>query len=131
MPAVPTDLQILDAIYERYYETFASYSGDKSERSAKIYVPIDIKALAAKFGVDEDLIFGRLYYHLEKKHGYKAADGSDVPFFTLRVGGDRHCVNFPYLASILADLRSENRKYRLAITMSVISFAISLYNFFM
>ena len=129
MPSIPTDLAILNSIYERYYATFAAYSPDAKGRSAKIYVPLDIKALAVQFGVDQDIIFGRLYYHLEKKHGYKDADGSLVPFFALRVGGDSHCVNFPYMASVLADLRSENRKYRITATIAVVGFLFSIYNF--
>ncbi len=130
MPRTPTDLQILDRIYERYYASFTAFDEGKPQRSARIYVPIDVAELATHFGVDADIIFGRLYYHLEKKHGYKASDGADVPFFALRVGGDAHCVNFPYLASVLADLRSGDRKYRLATGMAVVSFVISVFNFF-
>ena len=32
-------------------------------------VPIDIPGIAARFGVDPDSIFGRLYYHLDPKYG--------------------------------------------------------------
>lgn len=129
MRRLPTDLQMLNAIYNRYYDAFAAYTDEKPNRGAKIYVPIDIDAIAGEFGVDADLIFGRLYYHLDKKHGYKDDDGSRVPFFTPRVAGDRHCVNFPYLAAVLADLRDENRKFKLATTIAVVSLLVSITSF--
>ena len=133
MRRLPTDLQILNAIYDRYYETFTKYTdGDKS-RSAKIYVPIDIKQIADDLKVDCDIIFGRLYYHLEQKHGYRQDDGSVVLFFSLRAGDDVHCVNFPLLAAVLADLRDQARKYNLAtwiavaaLIMSIVSIVLSI-----
>lgn len=129
MTRAPTDLEILNAIYERYYATFASFSADESARSSKVYVPIDIAQLAKDMSVDEDIVFGRLYYHLDKKYGYKNDDGSYVHLFALVVGGDRHCVNFPYVASVLASLREENRKYRLATTLAIVSLFISVVAF--
>ena len=126
MKRLPTDLQILEAIYERYYETFVKYSEEDHSRSAKIYVPIDIKQLAKDLKVDGDIIFGRLYYHLEKKHVYRQDDGSLVPFFSPRVGGDTHCVNFPLAASVLADLRDQARKYNTATWIAVGSLIIAI-----
>jgi len=35
MKPIPTDLEILEAIYDRYYDDFTSYSEDKPSRSAK------------------------------------------------------------------------------------------------
>lgn len=126
MRILPTDLKILNAIYDRYYDTYASFSEKKSNRSSKIYVPIDIEQIAKDLRVDGDIIFGRLYYHLENKYGYKQDDGLQVHFFGMVIGGDRHCVNFPYVASILADLRDENRKHRIAISIAVFSLIISI-----
>ena len=126
MKRLPTDLKILNAIYDRYYDTFADFTKDDNSRSVKIYVPIDIKELAKNLKVDGDIIFGRLYYHLEKKHGYRQDDGSLVSFFSMGVGGDRHCVNFPLLASVLADLRQENRKFRIATAIAILALIISI-----
>ena len=126
MKTLPTDLKILNAIYEHYYETFVSFSKSDKNRSSKIYIPIDIKTLAEDMGVDPDIIFGRLYYDLDQKYAYKQEDGSNVHFFTLKIGDDRHCVNFPYMASVLAELREKNRKYRIATTIAIFSLFVSV-----
>ena len=123
---LPTDLQILDAIYDRYYETFAKYEEGDKGRSAKIYVPIDIREIGRDLKVGDDIVFGRLYYHLEHKHGYKRDDGASVHFFSLRVGEDVHCVNFPLMASVLADLREKSRKYSVATCIAVVSVIIAV-----
>ena len=102
---LPSDLDILNAIYERHYDCFASYSDASPNRATKIYVPIDIIEIAKTLNVDPDIVFGRLYYHLDKKHRYKRENGAFVHLFAREVGGDRNCVNFPYLASLLAEMR--------------------------
>ena len=122
---LPTDFDILNAIYERYYETFASFTKEKPNRSAKIFVPIDIDALARDMRVDGDIVFGRLYYHLENRYGYMKDDGSLVHLFALKVGDDGHCINFPYAGSVLASLRDENRKYRTATAVAVVSLVVA------
>ncbi len=129
MKPSPTDLQILDTIYNDYYERFLDYSDENKTRSTKNYVPIDLEKIANKLAIDSDLLFGRLYYHLDNKYGYKESDDVEVPFFAIRLGTDKHCINFPYLGAVLADLRDENKKYKLATTMAVISFFISVVSF--
>jgi len=52
-----------------------------------------------------------LYYDLENRYGYTKDDGSKVHFFSLGAGEDRHCVNLPLLASVLAGLRYENKRF--------------------
>ena len=129
MKRLPTDLQLLDTIYSMYYDAFASYPESSPKRSSKIYVPIDIDAIARKFGLDGDIVFGRLYYHLDEKYGYSQKEGGEVHLFTTVVGGDRHCVNFPYVASIVATLRDQDRKYRIATGMASVSLLISVVSF--
>lgn len=129
MKRLPTDLQLLDTIYRSYYDFFASYSEASPKRSSKIYVPIGIEAVARKFDLDGDIIFGRLYYHLDEKYRYKQEEGGEVHLFTPAVGGDRHCVNFPYVASIVASLRDKDKKYRIATGMASVSFLISVVSF--
>jgi hypothetical protein len=123
---LPTDLQILNAIYNRYYRTFTAYSQQNQNRRTKNLVPIDIAQISRDMGVDGDIIFGRLYYHLDKKYRYRQEDSpSYVSFFT-NDGEMPHCVNFPYLASVLAGLRDENKKYQLSIRLSIFSLVISI-----
>lgn len=126
---IPTDLQILNAIYAASFDNYAAYSDANQNRSSKSYVPIDIAAIAKNLNTEVDLVFGRLYYHLEKKYGYKNDDNSFTHFFAPRVGADRHCVNFPYMASVLATLRTEDRKYRLATVMAAVSLFLSVLSF--
>ena len=107
---LPTDLQILNAIYEQYCDTFLLFDRNDPDRDSKIYVPVDSKLIGGQLVVDPNIVFGRLYYHLDHKHGYTKSDGTLVHFFALRVGGDVQCVNFPLLASVLADLRDDDRR---------------------
>lgn len=126
MAKIPTDLKILRVIYDRYYDTFKAYSNENKGRSSKIYVPIDVGEIAKSLDVDADIVFGRLYYHLNEKFSYKHDDGSKVEFFALHVGNDHHCVNFPYLASILADLQDRDRKYRMTTILAGLSLVIAI-----
>ncbi|MAD54073.1 MAG: hypothetical protein CMF18_08380 [Idiomarinaceae bacterium] len=122
----PTDVEVLESIYSKYYRDFTAYEEDESIRASKIYVPISCDEIAKELKVDGDIVFGRLYYHLESKYGYKQSDGSNVHFFAFRVGKERHCVNFPLLSSVLAGLQQEKRKFVLATTISVVSLLISI-----
>lgn len=124
MKKVPTDLEILDEIYERYYDDFAAYSKENPQRETKIFVPIDIEEIAKSLNVDADIIFGRLYYHMNKKYGYRKENGSKVSIYAT-IQGDGHSVNLPLLASVLADLRKKNRKFKIATSIAVFSLIVS------
>jgi len=125
MRILPTDLKILNVIYEEYYDTFISFSKKNPDRSAKNFIPIDIAQIAKRFGVDVDIIFGRLYYHLELKYGYQNPNGTKVSFFALKAGSDKHCINFPYMASVLANLREREKKYSTATNIAIFSLVIA------
>lgn len=125
----PSDLKILNVIYKLYYEEFKNFAQEsdvQNGRVSKIHVPIDCKMIARELGVDSDIVFGRLYYHLEQKYGYKRDDDNKVAFFSLGVGPDRHCVNFPLLASVLAGLQEESSKFKWATVLSFIAVLISI-----
>lgn len=129
----PTDRVILEAIYARYYDEFAAYTKKNPSRASKIYVPIDTRAIADDLGVDGDLVFGRLYYDLEYRYGYRQPDEDGdvwVRFFALAVGGDRHCINFPYMASVLANLRAEVGRFRLATGIALVSLLVAIVSLF-
>ena len=122
---IPTDKEILEVIFEHYKATFAGYAISK-DRSSKIYVPIDCKKIADSLGTEGDIVFGRLYYHLERKHGYAQPDGSKVHFFSLKVGNDAKCVNFPLLVSVLAGLQEEGRRFWIANAASFLSLGVAI-----
>lgn len=126
IPKIPTDLEVLDAIYESYHDDFISFGPGKKNREAKIYVPIDCKNIADKLKVDADIVFGRLHYHLEKKYGYRNDDGSFVHFFSLQVGDDVLCINFPLMTSVLADLRQERNNFQTSTRIAGIALIFSL-----
>ncbi len=125
-PKPPTDRQILQKIYDRYYGEFVAWTPTNQVRSAKMYVPIDIQRLSREFGIDADILFGRLYYVLDHRHGYKREDGSTVPFFTRQAGEDINAVHFPMLASVLAEMREEADRFRLATLISGVSAIIAI-----
>ena len=129
MNKLPTDLQILNFIYNKYYKQFIEFSKDNPTRSASIFVPIDIEMIANNLGVHVDIIFGRLYYHLEKKYGSQKPDGTKVSFFALKIGTDIHCINFPYMASVLANIRDEREKYVTTKIIAIISLVIALLSY--
>jgi hypothetical protein len=123
---VPTDLQILEAIYDQYYSDFTKFvEGPGQPRAAKIYMPIDMDLVGKILGVDGDIIFGRLYYHFRPKYSHEVEQ-----FFTLSVGSEPlrniNCIQFPYMASVLAELQEQERKHRLETRISWLSLAISL-----
>ncbi|MDP6548522.1 MAG: hypothetical protein QF659_00415 [Dehalococcoidia bacterium] len=126
MKRTPTDLAILNVIYESYYDTFPNYENDPSSRSTYLFVPIDIEALAKNLRVNKEIIFGRLYYHLEARYGYKQDDGARVHFFALNMGRHHHRVHFPYLASVLASLREEHHRFQTVTLLALGSFLISV-----
>jgi hypothetical protein len=126
MKNVPTDMAILDKIYNEYYDVFSAFSKEAPNRQSKIFVPVDIKKIAHELGVDEDIVFGRLYYDLEKRYGYREDDGTRVSFFSRAIGKDRDCINFPYAASVLAALRDEKKKFGIATGLAILSLVISI-----
>lgn len=125
----PSDLKILSIIYKLYYEEFTNHSLEKdiqNGRKSKIFVPIDCKMIARELNVDNDIVFGRLYYHMEEKYGYLKNNGSRVAFYTPIAGEDNRCVNFPLLASVLAGLQEENSKFLWATVMSGVALTVSI-----
>ena len=127
---IPTDLEILKVIYSQYYSEFESFKKNSESRLVKVYVPIDVDLIGAKLGVDGDIVFGRLYYHFNNKYSYSNKDGSKVLFFALELGSserkDKHCIQFPLMASVLAELMHEHHKYRVTTIISILSFIVSI-----
>lgn len=123
---LPTDLEVLERIYADYSLAFRAVDREQPSRGTKILVPIDIHRLAARLKTDPEELFGRLYYHLDRKYRYQQENGSFVHLFAFTAGTDRHCINFPYLSAILAEYRAENRRNSWALGVAVGSLWISL-----
>jgi hypothetical protein len=130
MRRLATDREILRAIYDRYYGVFCSFDSAAPSRKTKVYVPIDIPAVAAGLTVDEELVFCRLHYHLEPKYGQPNGK-SEIRFFLKDFppnmpGAERHVVNFPLLEAVLASLEDEYHRVRRATWISVISVSVAI-----
>lgn len=123
----PSDGKILEAIFKGYLGDFVSYDESSASRSSRIYVPIDCEEIANNIGMDPQLLFGRLYYHLDKKHRYAQDDGSKVHLFAFKTGEDRHTVNFPLLAAVLAEHQVSFNRYIFPLVLSVAAFGVSIW----
>src|SRR6185437_8288080 len=126
---LPTDRELLRTIYDRYYSDFVSFNPSNPSRLAKVFVPLDLTLVASELGVDPELVFGRLYYHLEQKYG--APNGnSEIHLFSISASRDgkteRHIINFPLLESALASLEYEHRKFLWPTRIAIFSVAVSL-----
>ncbi len=109
MDEIPTDFEILEDIYFRYYDEFRKYAKKEPDRVARIRVPVDVEEVAEACGVEEDMIFGRIFYHFNKKYSYTDSQGDITTFFTT----DKFeglSVNFPLVASVLADKYAEKKR---------------------
>lgn len=126
MSKLITDRILLKTIHDRYYEEFCSYDEESPGRSSKIYVSVDCEELAKNLGLDPDIVFGRLYYHLDRKYCYKNEDGSRVNLFVMRVGKDHHAVNFPLLSAVVAELEQSHHRFSLPLVISAAALLISV-----
>ncbi len=122
----PTDLEILKFIHDEYFDEFCRYDLHENIRSSKIYISIDCRKVAENFDTNGDIIFGRLYYDIGNRYSYETSDKSKVSLFALKVGGDMHCIHFPYLSSVVSDLRHQNNKTRFTLIASFAAVTISL-----
>ncbi len=126
MNKLPTDLEILNHIYKTYSNDFCHYPFDDNERRSLIYVPIDVKQIAESMKTNPHILFGRLYYHLDQKYRYTQDDGSKVHLFAFKVGKDRHCINYPYLAAIVSERKTEHKRNLLALSLSLLSLVVAV-----
>lgn len=124
-----TDRLLLKAIYEEYYSDFCSFDEENKTRASKNHITIDCKAISSKLYLDHDIVFGRLYYHLEKKYGYKKEDRS-IPLFTTGAGKHRLVVNFPLLSAVLAELEQSHVRFTIPLWLSIVAIAISAFALF-
>ena len=124
MSRLPTDREVLKCIFEMYE---SDYPGEKvgAKGVNDPFVPVDLMAVAARLDTKPELLFGRLYYHLDAKHRYKQDNGAEVNLFLLNVENKGHSVHFPYLSAILAGHDQEYRKHFWSIAFSVLALVLS------
>ena len=126
MARLPTDRYLLQCIFDVYA---ADFPGPKDAGGTGLndpFVPIDIHAIAKRVDMSPELVFGRLYFHLDHKYRYKHESGAITSLFQLQVGDKRHAVQFPYLASILAEKNQEFRRFAFSLGLSAVALGVSI-----
>lgn len=124
--ALHTDREILQCIFDMYLPSYPGPDNKSGQAENDPYLPIDLRAVAARLACSAELLFGRLYYSLDRKHGYATDGGARVHLFAPLVGSKRHCVNFPFLAAILSEQRQENWKYNWTLWVAISAAALSV-----
>jgi hypothetical protein len=126
MSALPTDRQILECIYKMYRDAYPGREPGEARGKSDPYLPIVVTDVATRLGCLPELLFGRLYYHLDAKYRYEQDDGAKVHLFSLMVGSERHCVNFPYLAAVLAEKDEEHSRQLWSVWLSIAALVLSI-----
>jgi hypothetical protein len=126
MSMLPTDRHVLESIYKMYESSYPGPRSASGRGENDPYVEIDLQAVAKKLECNTELLFGRLYYHLDQKYRYKQDNGATVSLFQLQIGGKHHAVQFPYLASILAGFNQEFRRFVISLGVSFAALGISV-----
>ncbi|MFK3845344.1 hypothetical protein [Stenotrophomonas sp. NPDC078853] len=89
-------------------------------------VAIDIELIAKKLRCEKNILFGYLYYHLDRKYGYKTGENSSVHLFAPRAGELRHAINLPYLTAILAVQEQEYTKFSWSLGVAIVALVVSV-----
>lgn len=126
MSKLPTDRKILRCIYTMYQDSYPGPKTPAGHGANDPYIPIDIAAIAARLSCVPELLFGRLYYHLDQKYRYRQDNEAIVSLFSLKVGEKRHAIHFPYLAAMLAGLEHEHRKQAWSLGIALFALVLSV-----
>lgn len=143
---LPTDLEILKALYNLYYEEFLSADDDLYSEKI-IYVYIDTGEIAKELNTDARLLSRRLFWLSEKDESkYTFIYGEEFKKHIKRfesvpgnpqqviIEGANARIDFVWVTSKLADLREREEKFwttaiiaGLAVAISFISLLYSIY----
>ena len=126
LTSLPTDREILKCIFEMYKTTYPGKELGQARGKNDPYLPIDIPEVASRLDCSSEMLFGRLYYHLDAKHRYIQDNGAQVHLFSLKVGQEMHCVNFPYLAAVLAEKDEEHKKQIWSLGVAITALILSV-----
>lgn len=109
MAKLHTDREILRCIFDMYSAEFPR----ENVEAGRVFISIDIPAVAAKLGVDKNLLFGRLHFDMGTRLRHRDPKDPNVTVASLfepQLGSQRHVVNFPYLTAVLASLEEQRRR---------------------
>jgi hypothetical protein len=109
-----TNRKIFKAIYKKHYKTF------KSENT-KYDVEVDMKAISDDLGMDMGTLWGRLYFDVNERNGFK--DNRKLFYPQSR---DTALVHFPLLSALIAIEEEEYRRNTLLPTASLTISVVSL-----
>jgi hypothetical protein len=126
MSNLPTDHEILSCIYEMYRTSYPGKPAGSERGENDPYMPVNLRQVAARLSCNPELLFGRLYYHLDAKHRYKQDNGALVSLFYLNFQGKGHSVHFPFLAAIVAGMNQEHRKTFWSLAFSALALVVSV-----
>jgi hypothetical protein len=117
-----TDLKIMDAVLKECYFEF-------KKDNTKYYAVFDLRKVSKKLNIDYGILWGRFYYHLNKK--YKGNIEKSELFYPFEGENRDLCsIHFPLLSSIVADKRDEYFRFTvplyLSVGFSVLSLVLSI-----
>ncbi|MFA4993866.1 MAG: hypothetical protein WC521_00980 [Bdellovibrionales bacterium] len=121
-----SDYFLLNTIQKMYEGDYINRDNNKTA----FYIRIDCEVIAKFMNVDPEMVFQRLYYHLNKKYGYTENDKTKVEFFAFEIGGVRHCINYPYLCAVLATMEDDQKELRNTKRLAWASLVISILGIF-
>lgn len=122
---IVTDREILRCIYDMYQQQYPGPELPGGKRKNDPYLPISVREVAAKLGTSPEMLFGRLYYHLDAKYRYKDSEGAETHLFAMKVGEQMHCVHFPYLSATLAEHEAKHRQFWWTLWISIAALILS------
>ena len=122
----PTDYELLQVIYKRHRREFVH---GVDTRSTRVFVPLDVSAVADDLGVDPNSVVGRLYHHLDPIYAQEpdlsVGRTARKSLFSLQVGNEVNCINFPLMEAVLAGLWQQRRRDLWTLWLAVISLGIA------
>lgn len=125
MAKLHTDRELLRCIYDMYRKDFPR--GDLG--AGKVFIPIDVEAVARRIGVDKHLLFGRLHYDMGTRLRYRDPNDPKVTLasvFEPIVGAQPNSVNFPYLTAVLAGLEEQRRRDLWATGLAILALVVAV-----
>lgn len=126
MMSLPTDREILRCIFEMYEPVYPGKELGEVRGKNDPYLPIKVTEVASHLSCSSEMLFGRLYYHLDAKYRYTQDNDAQVHLFSIKVGTEMHCVNFPYLAAVLAEKNEEHKRQLWSLGVAITALVLSM-----